>query len=316
MRLAFACGLFCCARGLFGGTPEPYRPGVQVQGTIRVWGSAQMTELTERWEKGFTQFQRAVRFENHLYGAVSAIAGLYTGVADLAISREIWPVETLAFEQVTGYKPSTVDVATGSFDMPTKSSSLDILVHRDNPLRQLTFSQLAAVFSAGGRARTWGDLGLAGVWRDRPVHSYGYQPENAGAQLFAALVFGKSGLWNCNYRGFENAVASNGSRIDAGRQIVDALARDPEGLALANVHYVSAAVKPVAISRDDSEAAVPPSLESVRRRTYPLVRHVYVFQNRKPQETDDAKCREFLRYVLSREGQREVAAEGAYLPLP
>ena len=43
-----------------------------------------------------------IRFENHLYGAVSAIAGLYTGVADLAVRREIWPMESLAFQQVCG----------------------------------------------------------------------------------------------------------------------------------------------------------------------------------------------------------------------
>ena len=135
-----------------------------------------MVELVERWQRGFSRYHPEVRFENHLYGAASAMAGLYTGVADLAVSREIWPVETLAFEQVLGYEPTAIEVATGSFDVPTKSDSLDIFVHRDNPISGLTLAQLGAVF---GDRRKWGDLGLKGEWADKPVTVYGFKLDNA-----------------------------------------------------------------------------------------------------------------------------------------
>lgn len=138
-----------------------YHPKIQAGGRIRTWGSAQMLELIELWQKGFQRYQPRVQFENHMKGAVSAIAGLYTGVADLALSREIWPIETLAFGQVVGYKPTAVEVATGSFNVPTKSDSLEIFVHRDNPVSQLGLSQLKAIFTAeqnrgAARIRVWG----------------------------------------------------------------------------------------------------------------------------------------------------------------
>jgi phosphate transport system substrate-binding protein len=313
MKSTLAGLLLCYAGAAFGSTP--YKPGEHVEGTIRVWGSAQMAELAERWQKGFARFQPGVKFENHLYGAVSAIAGLYTGVADIAISREIWPVETLAFEQVLGYKPTSFDVATGSFDVPTKSSALHIFVHRDNPLTQLTLAQLANIF--GGA-------------HDPPLHPYGYKTDNAGALLFASLVFERNALWNSRYQGFENTPASSGRselrdregirRVDAGQQILDALARDPQGIAIANIHYAGPKVKVLAIARTASSPAVAPSRESTANRTYPLTRQVYIFLNRPPHKpapaAAEATSREFIRYVLSREGQLDVAAEGAYLPLP
>ena len=311
MKFAVAgfCALSCCAAG------SDYRPEARVNGTLRVWGSAQMFGLVERWERGFARYHPDVRFENHLYGAVSAIAGLYTGVAELVVSREIWPIELLAFQQVRGYSPVSFDVATGSFDVPTKSSSLDIFVHRDNPVAQLGFTQLAGIFGASGAVRTWGDLGLTGAWRDRPLHLYGYRPDNAGSQLFASLVFGRNSLWNCRYQGFENATTTSGKRIDAGQQALDALTRDPLGIALSNIHYATKQVKAVAIARADSGPWILPSRESVRSRTYPLTREVYIFVDRTPNAPLNARCREFVKYVLSRNGQADVADEGDYLPL-
>jgi phosphate transport system substrate-binding protein len=269
--------------------------------TIRVWGSAQMAGLMRLWQKGYSKHQPAVQFEIHMNGAVSAIAGVYTGVADLALSREIWPVETMAFEQVLGYKPTAVEVATGSFDVPTKSDSLEIFVHKDNPVSKLTLSQAAAVFGSE-HSRVWGDLGLRGDWADKPINGYGFKFENAAAMFFSDVVLKGSRRWNCNVKGFAGA--------DAGGLILEALAQDRYGIAISNVHYARPEVKAVSLG------AVAPTKENTLSRTYPLTRVVYAFLNRAPGKPVDPKVEDFLRYVLSREGQQEVLSEGAYLPLP
>lgn len=291
--------------------------------TIRVWGSAQMQDLVERWQRGFSKHHPAIRFENHLYGAASAIAGLYTGAADMVFSREIWPIETLAFEQVLGYQPTAFEVATGSFDVPTKSDSLDIFVHRDNPISRLTLAQLDTIFRSGG-ARVWGDVGLqvgrGAEWDNRPMHEYGFKFDNAGMLLFANLVMKGVAQWNSILHDFGNATAPNGSRIDAGRLILDALAKDPNGIAISNAHYVRPEVKMLPIAAKESGPYVAPSRETVADRTYPLTRRVYAFVNQPPggplHSPRDSKNREFLLYVLSREGRQDVVAEGDYLPLP
>ncbi|MDQ2944916.1 MAG: substrate-binding domain-containing protein [Acidobacteriota bacterium] len=283
--------------------------------TIRVWGSAQMLELMEHWQKGFSRYHADVRFENHMNGAVSAIAGIYTGVADLALSREIWPTETLAFEQVLGYKPFAIEVATGSFDVPTKSDSLEIFVHRENPIAQLTLAQLEAVFGAQ-HPQTWGDLGLKGEWAKKAINAYGFKPENAGALFFSDIVMKGSRNWNCHLKSFANITGASGIRVDAGQLILDALSKDRYGIAISNAHYAQSKVKAVAVGLQDGGPFIEPTKDNVRNRTYPLTRVVLVFLNRAPGKPIEPKLSEFLRYILSNRGQDEVVAEGAYLPLP
>jgi phosphate transport system substrate-binding protein len=317
--LAFSMTGFVCAQ-----VPDSlpsYQANTKVSGTIRVWGSAQMVELMAGWQKGFARYHPKVRFDNHLYGAVSAIAGLYTGVADLAVSREIWPLETLAFEQVVGHRPAGVQVATGSFDVPTKSDSLEIFVHKGNPISQLTLTQLDGIFGAehlrGSRLiRRWGDLGLLGEWADKPIHGYGFGPDNAGALFFSDVVLRGSRQWSCGFRGFANRNAADGRRLDAGQLILEALSQDRYGIAISNLHYTRPDVEAISLAVEMGGPVVAPTRRNILNRTYPLTRAVYIFLNRSAGHSMDRKLEEFLRYILSREGQRDVMAEGAYLPLP
>jgi phosphate transport system substrate-binding protein len=298
-----------------------YHAHAKVSGAIRIWGSAQMAELMTGWQKGFAHYHPEVKFDSHFYGAVSAIAGLYTGVADLAVSREIWPLETMAFEQVIGHKPVAVQVATGSFDVPTKSDSLEIFVHQDNPISRLTLAQLDGIFGSehlrGSRGiRTWGDLGLSGEWAGQSIHGYGFKPDNAGALFFSDVVLRGSRAWSCHFRGFANRSAADGTRIDAGQSILEALSKDRYGIAISNLHYARPEAKALSLAVETGGPFVAPTRQNILNRAYPLTRAVYIFLNRSAHPPADRKLEEFLRYILSREGQRDVMAEGAYLPLP
>ena len=74
-------------------------------------------------------------------------------------------------------------------------------------------------------------------------------------------------------------------------------------------------IRPVALAASEGGAYVLPGRQSFQDRSYPLVRSVYFFLNRAPGKPLEPRLREFLRYVLSREGQEIVAREGGYLPL-
>jgi phosphate transport system substrate-binding protein len=75
-------------------------------------------------------------------------------------------------------------------------------------------------------------------------------------------------------------------------------------------------LKPIALAAKEGGPYVVPSKESFQDRSYPLVRNLYFYVNRKPGTAMDPRQREFLRYVLSREGQEAIVANGNYLPLP
>jgi phosphate transport system substrate-binding protein len=277
--------------------------------TIRVWGSPQMSGLLRLWEQGFQKHHPEILFHDELHGTASGIAGLYTGVADLAVmGREIWPMETLAFQSVFPWKPLETEVGTGSYDIPKSTYALVVYVHKSNPLSKLTMAQLAAAF--GSKARTWGDLGLTGEWAGKAIHTYNFDYENDKALFFRRSVFQDRYRWDSATTQFSNQTNSHGETVDSGQLILEALARDPLGIAVSNPHYANRDVKALAL--DDVAASV----ETVRNRTYPLTRAVYIYVNRDPQKPLDAPAGDFLRYVLSAEGQQDVAREGTYLPLP
>ena len=287
-----------------------YQAESRSSGVIRCWGSAQMEDLLRLWQTGFARSDPQVRFENHMYGAASAIGGLYGGAADLVLSREIWSEEAQAYAQVTGHAPLVFEVATGSFDVPTKSNALGIFVAARNPLGHLTLAQLAAVFT-GATAKVWSDLGLTGTWASRPIHRYAYLYGNAGMRLFRDLVNAGAPDWDWETKAFGNLPAAGSGRVDGGQRILDALVADPDGIAISNPHYANVAVKSLAIGRSADGPFVPLSRETVRDRSYPLTRGVFLYVDRL-----DARLTGFLQYVLSTEGRADVQREGDYLPLP
>jgi len=295
-----------------------YVPREHATGTLRVWGSEQMQELLRLWEGGFRRYQPDVRFDERMKGTISAMGGLYAGAADLALlGREIWPEETLAYRQVTGSAPTGIQAALGSFDVPTKADALMIFVRRDNPLSEIRFDQLAALFGcADHRPPSWAQAGISGGLGKQPVHVYGYSPDNGGGKFFRHVVL-HDAQWNCALHAFENRQAAGGARIDAGKQIIDALTADPLGIAISNIHYATPAVKALAISEGPGSPFVPPARQEYSEGRYPLARAVYIYFHCGPTGTEcSAAVREFLRYVLSRQGQRDVNQEGGYGPLP
>lgn len=309
--------------------PPPYHPAQTVSGTIRIWGHGAYDRkrdfigaLVSAWERGFQQYEPGIRFEDHLVGTAAAIGSLYTGRGDLALmGREIWPPEIAAFKEVFGYPPTGVDVVTGSFDVRNRDYALVVFVHTGNPIEGLTLEQLRAVFAApdtpgAHRARTWGDLGLSGSWRDRPIHLYGLPISRGFARFFEQRVFDGDELWRPSLREFADLKGSKGGATDGGQRMLDAMANDPDSIGYAGLLYENSAVRPVALAEQGGEPYVEPTRDSVMDHSYPLTRMVTMFLNRPPGKPVDPKLREFLRYVLSRQGQQEVLRDGrGYLPI-
>jgi phosphate transport system substrate-binding protein len=309
--------------------PPPYHPHTRVSGVIRIWGHGAYDRkrdfigaLVRAWERGFRRFQPGVRFENHLVGTAAAIGSIYTGRGDLALmGREIWPPEVVAFKEVYGYPPTRVDVVTGSLNVRNRDYALVVFVHRGNPIRGLTLAQLHSIFGVetgpGVRApRKWGDLGLTGSWRDRPIHLYGLPIARGFARFFEQRVFNGDRLWRPTLREFADLKGSRGGASDGGQRMLDAMAKDPDSIGYAGLLYHNPEVRPVALAARPGEPYVEPTRQTVMDHAYPLTRMIAMYLNRVPGKPVDPKLAEFLRYVLSREGQEAVLAKGrGYLPI-
>ena len=312
-------------------TLPDYRPSEKISGVIRSWGNPHMGGLLARWQAGFRRYHPEVCFADKLKSTAMAIAGLGENTADLALmGRQIYTFEFYSVYRRSLLLPVEIEVATGSVDVAGKSTALTVFVHRDNPLAQLTLAQLDGIYGApreGGwqgmkwertvartaakNLRTWGQLGLTGEWADRPIHLYG-PPGLApgGVSFFQSRVMGGADTWAEGLREFPDR-----------KEMIEALGQDPLGIAYTAQCSQPPQTKVLALAADAAAPAVRPTRESVASRAYPLSRPVYIYfaPDTPGGEPADPKAnpgvREFLRYVLSRQGQQDVVGEGDYLPL-
>ena len=299
---------------------EPYKPQQQVSGAIRVYGNNYIPALMKRWQEGFKRFQPRVTFTTNLPGTEAAMSGITSGIADIAfIGREGYRSEISGFKGRFGYEPLGIEISSGSFGTPHKTFSLEIFTHASNPIQGLTMAQAQAIFGCvgpGSKAiRTWGDLGLTGPIASHPIHVYGYQFDTGMAGYFNRVVLHNAGTWNADLKDFDNGHDAYGEVINAGIYILQALAKDPDGIAFANLQYANPQVKPIGLAQHTGDPFVLATAETIWDRSYPIHRFTTLYINRKPGTAVDPKIKEFIRYILSREGMRAVADDSSYTPL-
>ena len=311
------------SRGQDPGPLAPYQPPPNRTPVVRLWGDRFMSALAREWVEGFHAANPAWSVEPTLLGDGTAMPALYTGFADVALfGRDLITTDVDGFAHVLKYPHVAIEIGTGSLDEPGKSPALVIFVHRDNPLAALTLAQLDAIFGAERRRgapaaiRTWGDLGLSGEWRDQPIQLYGDETHSGTSLFFQRVVMKGSRKFNWErFTEFRNLRRPDGTTNYAAEQSLAAVRADRFGLAIANLHFADAAVKPLALAAADSGPFVAPTRETCIARTYPLARPLLACVNQRPGEPLDPKVRDFLRYVLSPAGQRDFGREGFFLPL-
>jgi phosphate transport system substrate-binding protein len=319
---------------------EPYVPEVQVKGGIRIFGSF-LKGNVEALERGFLLFHPEAEFANNfMTSSEGAMAGLYTGLADLAPAGDDAKItDILPFCQVFRYLPLEITVATGGYDQRGTLWAVPIVVNADNPIQGLTLKQLDGIFGeqrTGGwdgiqytskyargpeqNIRTWGQLGLGGDWAEKPIQTYGYCAPGF-AYYFQRKLFHHSDKWNPNYRQYVEAKQTPDGALGAAvasERMLEELSRDRYGIAWAALMHTKnyPAVKAVPLAVGDGDPFVPITPSTVRDRTYPLIRDAYFYANCEPGKALKPNVREFLRYILSREGQQVIGDLGIFSPLP
>ena len=294
---------------------QPYRPtkGLKIHAKLRAGSSDVLPGLVAAWTTAFRRYHPGfiLEVERALAGSLGALE-LIKGNLDLVfVSRELRPADVSGFRDKFGYDPFSVPISGGTWPHFGFLDAIAFMVHPDNPIRQLSFAQLDAAFSAtlhrgGTPVRTWGDLGMTGAWAARPVHLYGIKPWNGFEEFVRQHILstpGHRGEWN-------DRVSFDETFFAVARRV----ASDPDALGYTGMSAVDSEVKLVPVSAD-AGPALSPSYENVAGAAYPLSRVTYLNTNARSGSALDPALREFLRFILSRDGQAVVRAQGVYLPL-
>ena len=296
--LAVAGSIFAQAVKVDASLPV-YKPVSGISGSISSIGSDTLNNVMTLWAEGFKAAYPNVKIGIEGKGSGTAPPALIEGTAQFGpMSREMKSTEIDAFEKKYGYKPTEIKVAI---------DALAVYVNKDNPINGLTLAQLDGIFSStrkrGGKDLTnWGQLGLTGEWANKAISLYG---RNSASGTYG--YFKENALAKGDYKPTVKEQPGSSS-------VVQGVSSDLGGIGYSGIGYKTSGVKAVSLGTD-AKQSFEPSYENSLSGKYPLSRFLYVYVNKKPNEPLGKLEYEFIRYVLSKQGQDVVVKDG-YYPLP
>jgi phosphate transport system substrate-binding protein len=214
------------------------------------------------------------------------------------MSREMKQEEIDAFETKFGYKPTAIRVAV---------DALAVFAHKDNTLKGLNLAQVDAIFSstrklgAPADLADWGQAGLP-AWNGRAISLYGRNSASGTYGFFKEAALGKGD--------FKASVKEQ----PGSSAVVQGVSADEFGLGYSGIGYITSGVRTLPIAAEGTEYAEP-SYENCLDGSYPLARFLYIYINKAPGKPLNATTAEFLKFIISKQGQEIVVKDG-YYPLP
>lgn len=253
------------------------------------------------WAEGFNKVYPNVKVQIEGKGSTTAPPALISGTAQMGpMSRAMKPTEIDAFEKKYGYKPTAIRTAL---------DALAVYVNKDNPLKGLCIPQIDAIFSKTRKGKykedikTWGQLGLTGEWSTRPISLYG---RNSASGTYG--YFKEHALYKGDFKDTVKEQPGSAS-------VIQGVAADRYAIGYSGIGYKTSGVIAVPLSLKEGEPYKEAEIKNVMNGSYPLARFLYIYINKKPGQPLDPLVREFVKYILSKEGQ-EVAVKDGFLPLP
>jgi phosphate transport system substrate-binding protein len=265
-----------------------------LNGALQLGPSGGFDRLLSGWAERMKQHYPDLRGGKVEANAPPMPQGVISGACPLGImTRRLSRTEAEDFRFHWGYLPTEILVG---------ADAVTILVHPDNPIRSLVLEDVDSIFSStckrGGKPiRTWGDAGLEGDWKSRPIHLYGPAKDSISRVSF------QDGALRGGLLGNVKEV----SGIDA---LLQAVTEDPQAIAFVGGVVGSDRCRPIPVRASAGSAAVEALPETILSLSYPLAVRLYIVVRRESRSSLDPISNEFLKLILSRDGQEVLAAEG------
>ncbi len=302
--LGMVTALWLSSTGAYAQTSDvalmPYKRVSGISGNLSSVGSDTLANLMTYWAEEFKRRYPNVNIQIQTAGSSTAPTALVEATAQIGpMSRMMKTKEVEAFEQEYGYKPTAIKVAV---------DALAVFVHEDNPLKGINFEQLDAIYSrtlrCGGLEpiNRWGQLGLTGSWQNRGIQLFG---RNSVSGTYG--YFKKRALCRGDFRNNVNEQPGSAS-------VVQSVSTSLNAIGYSGIGYKTTGIKAIPVAREGDDY-VEATIENSVNGRYPLSRFLYVYVNKHPNKPLAPMEGEFLRFILSSDGQKIVQKDG-YIPLP
>jgi phosphate transport system substrate-binding protein len=277
-----------------------YQKASGVSGSLSSIGSDSMNNLMTLWAETFRKYYPNVKVQVEGKGSSTAPPALIAGTAQFGpMSRTMRSTEIDQFEQRYGHKPT---------EIRTSYDALAVYVNKDNPIKELSLAQVEAIFGKSRKrgykqnVTTWGQLGLTGEWADRPIGLYGRNSASGTYGFFKEHV-----LKNGDYKDTVKEQPGSAS-------VVQGITEDRYAIGYSGAGYRTSGVRAVPLAEQPAGPFFSGTYEEVTSGKYPLARFLYVYVNKAPGKPLDPLPLEFLKLMMSKEGQEVVVKDG-YMPL-
>lgn len=278
-----------------------YERASGISGNLTSIGSDTLANLMTLWSQEFKKNYPNVNVQIQAAGSSTAPPALAEGTANMGpMSRMMKDSEIQSFEARHGYRPIPVPVAI---------DALAVYVHKDNPITGLTIEQVDAIFSSTRRCGTgedvtrWGDLGLADAWAERPVQLYGRNSVSGTYGYFKDNALCKGD--------FKNSV----NEQPGSASVVQSVSSSLNAIGYSGIGYRTSSVRAVPLAAKEGGPYIESTPEQAASGDFPLSRYLYVYVNKRPNQALAPLDREFVKMMLSKQGQEVVNRDG-YVPLP
>lgn len=278
-----------------------YQKASGVSGNLSSVGSDTLANLMTLWTEEFKRAYPNVNIQVQAAGSSTAPPALTEGTSNFGpMSRKMKDKEIAAFEKKFGYEPTAIPVAI---------DALAVYVHKDNPVKGMSIADVDAVFSStrkcGGAAdvANWGDLGMTGAWANRDIQLYG---RNSVSGTYG--YFKKKALCKGDFKNNVNEQPGSAS-------VVQSVSASINGIGYSGIGYKTSSVRAVPLAKKVGGEFVEANSDNAVTGAYPLSRFLYVYINKAPNKALSPLEREFVKLVMSRQGQEVVVKDG-YIPLP
>ncbi|WP_296185537.1 phosphate ABC transporter substrate-binding/OmpA family protein [Pseudomonas sp. UBA1879] len=226
---------------------------------------------------------QSVSIDVAAHGSSTGFAALKNGQADLAASSRAIKNAEVSDLAALG------DLRNHNAEQVIAIDGVAVILHPANPLRELSITQLAKVFS--GEIHDWEALGGTGG----AIHLYARDQQSGTFDTFNELVLGK----------WARSLAPNAKRFESSEALSDEVSQDRQGIGFIGLPYVRHS-RAVAIIDGESRPMLPTS-SLIATEDYPLSRRLYFYL---PPGSNQRWAKALVRFAQSPQGQSVVAQNG------
>jgi phosphate transport system substrate-binding protein len=273
-------------------TTAPPTTTPALTGSFKVIGSNTITPLSSIWAENFMKINSKVSIAVSGPGSGAGIAALIDGTTDICqASRAITSAE-IDQAKAKGVNPYEIQVAT---------DALSVVVNPANPVNELTFTQLSAIYT--NKITNWKEVG----GNDAPIVVFSRDNNSGTFTYFLQEVVQMPGMATA-----DKTLQYGGKvlMLPSTEEGISQVASNTNAIFYSGLGYVNNTVKALGIKKTANDKSVKPSVATALDNTYPISRPLFYYTNGAPTGVIKA----YIDYCLSKEGQQEVLNAG-FVPL-